>query len=442
MTLKSFFIFDNRSTKAIANIVGTFAVKGLSIVISLMLIPLTLNFLTPYEYGVWLTLSSILAWIDYFDVGLGNGLRNKLSEALALKNDVLAKKYVSTTFFILVLISIALFAVFLVINEWLDWTNILNLTENVGESITRMILIVFLGVVIAFVLKIVTYIYFAKQLPVVNSFATLLSQLMSLVLIYGLTKICESNHLEWVAYVYSFSPAFVLLFFFLVTFVRYKELRPSLRSFDMKLSSSLMSLGVKFFLIQLSCLVIYTTSNLIISRNLSPDEVTPYNIAFRYFNILFMLFSIIISPIWNAVNEAYNKCDYDWINKTMSCLTKLYLIVVGCAFIMLFFSQFIYSLWIGTTVIIPFRLNLVLAIYVLILIYSSLYSHFLNGMNKLNLQLYVILIMGIVFIPLAVYLVDKFGIVGVGVSLCIVNFPSAVINNIQYRRVINNKMKK
>lgn len=45
----------------------------LSIIISLLLVPVTLNYLNSYEYGVWLTLSSILVWINYFDIGLGNG---------------------------------------------------------------------------------------------------------------------------------------------------------------------------------------------------------------------------------------------------------------------------------------------------------------------------------------------------------------------------------
>jgi len=442
MSLKNPFIRKNRTTKAVANIIGSFVIKGLSILSSLILIPLTLNYLTPYEYGVWLTLSSTLAWIDYFDIGLGSGLRNKLSEALSQDNLVLAKKYVSTTFFLLLLISFILFILFIFLNQWLDWGGILNLTEDIGLRISQMIWIVFLGVIIAFVLKIVTYIYFAKQLPVINSSITLLSQLISLLLIYFLTYFRTEDRLEWIAYIYSFSPVLILSIFFIITFTHYKYLCPSLNSLDIKLSSGLMNLGLKFFFIQISCLLIYTTSNLIISRNLSPDEVTPYSIAFRYFNILFMVFSIIISPMWNAVNEAYNKEDYQWIVKTISILNKFILVISLCAFIMLICSKFIYKLWIGSSVIIPFNLNLALAIYVLILIYSSLYSHFLNGMNKLNLQLYVIVIMGIIFVPLASFLSKEIGTVGVAISLCIVNTPGAIINHIQYKKIINSKIKK
>lgn len=79
--------------------------KGGTILISLILVPMTLSYLNPYEYGIWLTLSSTLAWIYTFDIGLGNGLRNKLTEALALNDLKLARIYVSTSFFFVIGIS-------------------------------------------------------------------------------------------------------------------------------------------------------------------------------------------------------------------------------------------------------------------------------------------------------------------------------------------------
>ena len=75
---------DKRSYEIQKNIVLSFLFKGISIIVSLVIVPLTLNYLNPTEYGVWLTLSSIMTWINLFDIGLGNGLRNKLTEALTL----------------------------------------------------------------------------------------------------------------------------------------------------------------------------------------------------------------------------------------------------------------------------------------------------------------------------------------------------------------------
>lgn len=198
----------------------------------------------------------------------------------------------------------------------------------------------------------------------------------------------------------------------------------------------LMDIGFKFFLIQLSSLVIYTTSNLIISNKLSPEEVTPYSISFRYFNIIFMVFTIIVSPMWSAVNEAYNREEYDWIKRTMKTLNRVLMVLAVVVLFMILFSDIVYRLWLGTSVIVPFDLTVLLATYVFLLTISSLYSNFLNGMNKLNIQLYTLVIAGIVFIPLSILLLEVMGVSGVALALCIVTLPGAIINIFQYRKVI------
>ena len=58
------------------NILASFVLKGYAAIISLMLVPLTLNCLGTLKNGVWLTISSILLWIDQMDIGL----RDKRSE--------------------------------------------------------------------------------------------------------------------------------------------------------------------------------------------------------------------------------------------------------------------------------------------------------------------------------------------------------------------------
>lgn len=435
--IKSIRKKDNRSTIALLNVIMSFIIKGISILVSLVLVPLTLHFLDTYEYGLWLTISSILLWIDYFDIGLGNGLRNKLSEALVAKDMELAKEYVSTTFFVLLVIATCLFGLFVLVNQWIDWGSILNIPHAIAIRVANLLIFVFLCVTVSFVLKIVTYVYFVKQLPVVNGFIYLLSQLLSLFFVFLLAKSNVDARLEWVAYSYSASTTVVLLLFYPITFcVKYKELAPSIKAINMNRMGGLMDIGFKFFLIQLSSLVIYTTSNLIISNKLSPEEVTPYSISFRYFNIIFMVFTIIVSPMWSAVNEAYNREEYDWIKRTMKTLNRVLMVLAVVVLFMILFSDIVYRLWLGTSVIVPFDLTVLLATYVFLLTISSLYSNFLNGMNKLNIQLYTLVIAGIVFIPLSILLLEVMGVAGVALALCIVTLPGAIINIFQYRKVI------
>src|ERR1035437_10668458 len=81
--IKIFFTEGNqRSIKAKKNILVISIIKGCSIAVSLLLVPITIHYVNPTRYGIWLTLSSIVGWFSFFDVGLGNGLRNKFAEAV------------------------------------------------------------------------------------------------------------------------------------------------------------------------------------------------------------------------------------------------------------------------------------------------------------------------------------------------------------------------
>ena len=118
-----------RSVLVKKNIVGSLALKLISIIISLQIIPLTINYVNPVQYGIWLTLSSIVAWLSYFDMGFANGFRNCFTEAMALGNIKLARSYVSTTYAILFLLFSLILILVLFANSFMNWSNILNIDE-------------------------------------------------------------------------------------------------------------------------------------------------------------------------------------------------------------------------------------------------------------------------------------------------------------------------
>ena len=79
---------DERNIIAKKNIIASFVIKMVGIVISLIMVPMTINYVSPTQYGLWLTISSIVTWISYFDFGFAHGFRNRFTEAIALNNRV------------------------------------------------------------------------------------------------------------------------------------------------------------------------------------------------------------------------------------------------------------------------------------------------------------------------------------------------------------------
>ena len=110
INLKRFFSQGHeRTLTAKKNIAISFVLKGVSIVIGFVFLPLTINYINPTNYGIWLTLSSIISWFAFFDVGLGNGLKNKLSESIAHGDLTKSRIYVSTTYGLLTMLSVFFF---------------------------------------------------------------------------------------------------------------------------------------------------------------------------------------------------------------------------------------------------------------------------------------------------------------------------------------------
>ena len=111
--LKDFFGKGHkRSLNVKKNILASFIIRILSILISLLIVPLTINYVNPVQYGIWITLSSIIGWLGYFDIGIGNGLRNRFAESVALGDHKKAKVYVSTTYAVVSLIISVLILLF------------------------------------------------------------------------------------------------------------------------------------------------------------------------------------------------------------------------------------------------------------------------------------------------------------------------------------------
>ena len=121
---------SERTIKAKKNVLLMLLYKGGSILTGLLLVPMTIDYVDSENYGIWLTLSSMVAWMSFFDIGLNNGLKNKLTECFATKDYELGKKYVSTTYAILTLIFVPLMLILLFVVPFVNWENLLNISPK------------------------------------------------------------------------------------------------------------------------------------------------------------------------------------------------------------------------------------------------------------------------------------------------------------------------
>jgi len=407
----------SRSIRAKKNIFASFGLKGISILISFLLVPLVLNYIDITKYGIWLTLSSIIGWFGFFDIGLGNGLRNKFAEAIAKDQKELARIYVSTTYAILFIIIGIVYFLFLIINPLLNWTKILNTPLEMGNELSKLIIIVFTFFCIKFILQLIGIVILADQKPAINNSFNVIANSLSLLIIFILTKTTNGS-LLYLGTTLSVSPVIVLLIASFVFYNKdYSYCKPSFKYVDFKYFKSLESLGVKFFILQIACIVIFATDNIIITQILGPVEVTPYNIAFKYFGIPIMVFTIIITPFWSAFTEAYTKNDIHWIKNSIQKIIKIWMLVVVGVIVLLVISNQFYLIWVGEKVQVPFLLSAFMGLYAIIITWNNIFAYFINGVGKIKLQMYYGVIAMVINIPISIFFAKNLEMGSAGVIL-------------------------
>lgn len=433
---------ESRSVKARKNIIGSFGIKGLAILIGFIKVPIILSYLDAEKYGIWLTIASIVDWVHYFDLGLGHGLRNRFAEAMALNNHVLARKLVSTTYYYTTIIFGSVFFVLLPIVFVVNWQSVLNTSTISLNELTWSVFIVLLMFVFRFIFFQISVILKGDQRPALSDLFMPLANILTLVFIL-LLKLFSNNSLLLACLAISVPPALTLFIANIYFFSKdYYQYTPSTKYKDKTLFKDTITLGVKFFIIQLASLVVFASSNLILTQTVNPTEVTLFNISRQYYIIPSMFFSIILSPYWTAITDAYTLKEIDWIKNIMRKLVLIGVIFCVCEIVWVLLSPIAFKLWIGDMVYIPLQLSVISAVYFATNIMWAPFTHFLNGVGKLKISVLLASVQMAFFIPVALFFSSKWGASGLFFSLIIVSsIPLLLINIFQYYIIVNKKAK-
>jgi O-antigen/teichoic acid export membrane protein len=432
---------DERTELVKRNVMYSFLLKGIGILISLLYVPITLHYLNATRYGIWMTLTSIVAWFGLFDIGLGNGLRNKLAMALATNDKEKASSYVSTTYAILTLIVIILLITFLTANVWIDWTRVLNTSQDYKKELSILTIVVFSAFCVKFVLQIIGTVLIADQRPALGGTFDVIGSGLGLLAIWGLTRLNSSSLLAFGLCVMVI-PVLVLtaasVFFYRK---RYVFLKPSLKKVDFSYGKDLAGIGAKFFLIQIAVVVIFQTSNILIAQLFSPADVTPYNIVFKYFSVLIMAWGILMTPLWSAFTHALAQKDYKWMKLTIIKLNKFMIITIFIIVVMSILARTIIDFWTIHQVSVSVLMVVVFAFYTTISIWNNIYANFLNGISQIKIQIYTSIAAALLHIPIAITLVKyvHMGPEGIVLSMTISLSFFAIAGPIQTIKILKNQ---
>lgn len=435
--VKSFFHGDERSVTVKKNILYSVIIKMVSIVVAFLIVPVTIGYVSAELYGVWLTLSSIMTWIAFMDIGFTQGLKNRLTEAIAIEDWNRGKELVSTTYFMMLIIFIPVSIILILLVPLIDWCELLNVNSIYSEEIGKVMVVVIGFACLQMIVNVIVSVVAAFQKVALSNSFSVIGNIFSLIFIIILTKTCPPS-LIYLSVAFCSLPVIVTFLASIYFYHRgYKKVAPSFARIRTHLVKDLFDLGYKFFIINIQVIVLYQSTNVLISYVSSPLMVTSYNLAYRYLNLAMMLFTIITAPLWPAYTDAYAKGDYDWMIATRKMMQKVFAASIMLSVLLIIVSPVFYKIWVGDKAEVPFIMTISVAFYVIVYCWSNLNGTLIVGMSKLKIQTLLCVIGMLLHIPMSLVLSNSFGAYGVLISLTLITLIYAIVVNIQVNKILN-----
>lgn len=442
--IRNFFSTGHaRSIRAKKNVALSLLIKLIQIGVRVALVPLMLKYLGDETYGVWLTVMSTILWFEFFDVGLGHGLRNKLGEAMAQDNTILARQYVSTAFAVIGIIAATFSIVAVAINGFVNWSRVLNTNVLSPNESAAVVLIVTIGFSVRLAVNLIFPILYASQMPAMKNLINAAARLGILLYMVGILWFGVKSKLFYVALIFMGIPALTSIVFSVYFFsTRLRHIRPAPSFIKPTLLKPLMGLGGKFFILQVCATVVYSTDNMIISHLFTPASVVPYEVAHKYFAMMLMMFGIVVQPVWSAVTEAQAKGDIAWIKRSVKRLIQLWLVSVLGLLLMLFLSPLVYDFWLSGEIKVPVSLSVIWALFIAVQALNSIFVQVINGVGKVRVQMLVAIGGAVINIPLSIYLAGNMGmgVSGVIMATLATQVVAIVFVAIQYQKFISGQL--
>ncbi len=432
---------DARTLNVVRNTFFSGLMKACSLLCSLIVVPITINYLNTENYGIWMAMTSIIYWFAFFDIGLGNGMRNYLAEAISNGDYDKARTYFSTAMVILSVIAVLIGCAVVPAVYMFDLTNIFNTRGIDGHYLADVLAVAVVFSLVQFVVKNIGMVYIAMQRYAVNDFIIFLGNVLSLLAVFVLTKTTQPS-LAYVVIAFTGIPVLMFLLAIIPLLRKYPQLKPSIQHIDTVTARRIVSKGLGFFVIQItSCLVIFGSANVFISHYCGPEQVTVYNVAYKLFNVLVIGYTILISPLWNAYTDAATKGDYEWIRRTFRKSLMMWCASVILGLVVLVLSGWFFRIWVGDSVTIPFAISSCVLLYVCIFNLNNCATYLVNGLNKIRVQI-ISSILTTLFYLVAVFVIkDKYGVVGISLSMAAAYIVMSVIHLYQCRLLVERKAK-
>ena len=387
--------------------------KLISVATALISVPLTLHYLGPERYGLWMTISSLVAILAFADLGIGNGMLNAIAAAHGRDDRAAIRGYVSSGFFVLSAVAIGLLLLFAAAYRFVPWPALFNVkTELARQEVGPAVAVFFACFALAIPVGIVQRVQMALQRGFLASLWQCLASTLGLVGV--VIAIRREAGLPWLVLAFVGAPLLASALNSVVFFGRTEPgIAPARSAMSREASVQLVRTGGLFLVLQLVAAVAYASDSFVIAHLLGAPAVADYAVPERMFSLITMVLAMVLAPLWPAYGEAIARGDAAWVKRTLrrsvtiavalSAMFSLALVLLGSTLI---------ELWVGKAVVPSMLLLVGLAVWKTIEAGGNALAVFLNGAHVVRPQVVMALLTAISALLLKITLVRFIGVSG------------------------------
>ena len=405
---------QERHRRAVLSAGAAAFAKAVSIGTALISVPLTLHYLGPERYGMWMTMCSFIAMLSFADLGMGNGLLNAVAAANGEDNRAAIRGLVSSAFLILSCLALMIGSMSVAVYPFVHWAYLFNVhsepaTQEAGPAIAIFLICFALAIPLGIVQKV--------QTGLQQGFSASLWQCGASLL--GLVSLLLAIHLQcglpWLVMALLGGPLVTNILNSIFYFgVQARDVAPSLRFASGSGAIRIARLGLLFLVLQIVVAVAYSSDNLVIAHMLGAEKVAEYFVPAQMFGLVTTVLNIALAPLWPAYGEAIARGDHAWVKHTLKRSFFLAVcLATAASTVLVLAGPKLLALWVGNSIEPPFVLLLGLGIWKVVEAGGNATGIFLNGANVVRLQVILAGLMGIAAIVLKIVLVERIGVAGV-----------------------------
>lgn len=418
----------NRQRALTKSVFSSMASKVLTVALSLVSVPIALDYLGKSQYGLWATISSVIGLLVFADLGVGNGVMNSAATANGRDDHAAVRRAVVSGVSVVLAAGALLLLSFMAIWPFVDWKSVLAIADQSAVSSAALAVLV---LVVLFSLNMPISVIQKIQYGTQNGHWVSISLTIAAVLGFIFILLTVNLGFGLVGMVASGILAAMLadLIVGWHFFRRFSNFRPRLSDWNYGEASQLLRIGLGFLVLQVGVSICYASDYIILAQIVGLEAVADFQVHQKLFSPLMFVAGMVLTPLWAAFADANSRGDIRWIKKTLVVASvSMFLIGVLGGGLIFLLADWLMLHWLKGRIQADHLLCLGFMFWVTVDLVGRSIAMFLNGAGLLKQQLIIVLLFVPICIGLKIVLTHQMGsrgiLLGTAIAWLVVHLPA------------------